>query len=360
MPSIEIENLVARYDDQIALDHVSLKIEAGELFFLVGPSGCGKTTLLRHIAGFLKPISGTIRFDSRCVNDIPPHRRETAMMFQSYALWPHMTVAENVAFGLEERGLPRKTIKGQVTEALRMVQLEGFGDRKIGELSGGQQQRVALARALVVRPKYLLLDEPLSNLDARLRQGMREEIRKICKANDLTAVYVTHDQEEALTMADRLAVMGKGRVLQVGTPDEVYRRPFERRVAEFMGDTNLLPVEILGVGKNEKTLRVGWEGGEIEVTVLPHFTPPTAQDHSVWLSIRPEAFRLDPSPLGVHRFVGVVIDATYQGATVAYRIRISGKTEFKILSLNPSGPLHAVGETLDLWVARDDLVLLSA
>lgn len=359
MPSIEIENLVAQYDDQIALDRVSLKIEEGELFFLVGPSGCGKTTLLRHIAGFLRPLSGTIRFDAQCVNDIPSHRRETAMMFQSYALWPHMTVAENVAFGLEERKLARKDITLRVTEALRMVQLDGFETRKIGELSGGQQQRVALARALVVRPKCLLLDEPLSNLDARLRQGMREEIRRICKANHLTAVYVTHDQEEALSMADRLAVMGQGRVLQVGTPDAVYRRPAERRVAEFMGETNLLPVEILGTGHDEKNLRVGWPAGEIEVAVPLSWTGPLSQGQRAWLSIRPEAFRLGPPPMGVHRFVGVVIGAAYQGATVVYRVRISGDAEFKILSLNTAGSLHAEGETLDLWVARDDLVLLS-
>lgn len=359
MPSIEIENLVARYDDQIALDHVSLKIAAGELFFLVGPSGCGKTTLLRHIAGFLKPESGSIYFDSRCVNEIPPHRRETAMMFQSYALWPHLSVASNVAFGLEERGLPQQEIQHQVLEALRMVQLDGFEERKIGELSGGQQQRVALARALVIRPKFLLLDEPLSNLDAQLRQGMREEIRRICKAYQLTAVYVTHDQEEALSMADRVAVMGQGRVLQVGTPDDVYRRPSERRVAEFMGETNLLAVQIRESGKDERMLRVAWAGGEIDVAVPDHFSRSSMADQPVWLSIRPEAFRTGPPPLGVQRFVGIVEASSYQGATVAYRVRVAGDIYLKILSLNPSGPLHAPGETLNLWVARDDLVLLS-
>lgn len=359
MPSIQIENLVARYDDQIALDHVSLRIEEGELFFLVGPSGCGKTTLLRHIAGFLKPESGDILFDSKCVNDIPPHRRETAMMFQSYALWPHMSVASNVAFGLEEQGIAQKEIREQVGEALRLVQLEGFEERKIGELSGGQQQRVALARALVVRPQCLLLDEPLSNLDARLRQGMREEIRRLCKAHRLTAVYVTHDQEEALSMADRLAVMGQGRVLQVGTPDEVYRRPSERRVAEFMGETNLLSVDVLGPGQLRSALRVGWAGGEMDVAVPDHFSNVPATDQKVLLSIRPEAFRLDTPPAGVQRFVGVVDSSSYQGPTVTYRIKVAGAIEFKILLLNPSGPLYAPGETLNLWVAREDMVLLS-
>lgn len=358
MPSIEIKNLVARYDDQIALDHVSLRIEDGELFFLVGPSGCGKTTLLRHIAGFLQPESGDILFDGKKVNGIPPHRRETAMMFQSYALWPHMTVASNVAFGLEERGVVRKEIDAQVREALRMVQLEGFEERKIGELSGGQQQRVALARALVVRPRCLLLDEPLSNLDARLRQGMREEIRRICKNHCLTAVYVTHDQEEALSMADRIAVMGKGRLLQVGTPDEVYRHPVARSVAEFMGETNLLPVEILSKVEETGALRIGWAGGEMDVPTPSRFSDAQFPAHRALLSIRPEAFRLDAPPAGVQRFVGVIDASSYQGPTVTYRIRIAGGADIKILSLNPSGPLYSVGETLNLWVARDDMVLL--
>lgn len=264
-----------------------------------------------------------------------------------------------MAFGLEERGLPQQEIQHQVLEALRMVQLDGFEERKIGELSGGQQQRVALARALVIRPKFLLLDEPLSNLDAQLRQGMREEIRRICKAYQLTAVYVTHDQEEALSMADRVAVMGQGRVLQVGTPDDVYRRPSERRVAEFMGETNLLAVQIRESGKDERMLRVAWAGGEIDVAVPDHFSRSSMADQPVWLSIRPEAFRTGPPPLGVQRFVGIVEASSYQGATVAYRVRVAGDIYLKILSLNPSGPLHAPGETLNLWVARDDLVLLS-
>jgi len=280
-------------------------------------------------------------------------------MFQSYALWPHMSVASNVAFGLEEQGLAQKEIWGQVLEALRLVQLEGFEDRKIGELSGGQQQRVALARALVVRPQCLLLDEPLSNLDARLRLGMREEIRRICKAHRLTAVYVTHDQEEALSMADRIAVMGQGRLLQVGTPDEVYRRPSDRQVAEFMGETNLLTVRILSQGQDQTALRVSWAGGEMAVAVPDHFRQIPSTDQTFMLSIRPEAFRLDAPPAGVQRFVGVVDSSSYQGATVSYRIKVAGEVEFKILVLNPSGPLYAPGETLNLWAAREDMVLLS-
>ncbi|MFT5407344.1 MAG: iron(III) transport system ATP-binding protein, partial [Verrucomicrobiales bacterium] len=194
MVSIVIRNLTKRFGTTTALDNVSLRINAGEIFFLLGPSGCGKTTLLRHIAGFYEPDHGQIFFDNKEVTNTPPHKRNTAMMFQSYALWPHMTVARNVAFGLEERKMEKDKIEREVFKALATVRMENYADRKINQLSGGQQQRVALARALVVRPQCLLLDEPLSNLDAKLRHEMRTEIRRICKEFKLTAIYVTHDQ----------------------------------------------------------------------------------------------------------------------------------------------------------------------
>ncbi|MEO6054691.1 MAG: ABC transporter ATP-binding protein, partial [Chthoniobacterales bacterium] len=205
MISITIENLVKKFGDNTALDSISLRIEPGELFFLLGPSGCGKTTLLRNIAGFYTPDSGRILFDQEDVTHLPPHKRNTGMMFQSYALWPHMTVAKNVSFGLEERKLPKAEIRERTEAALASVKIEKYADRKIAQLSGGQQQRVALARALVIRPRALLLDEPLSNLDARLRLEMRTEIRRVCKEYGLTAVYVTHDQKEALSVSDRMA-----------------------------------------------------------------------------------------------------------------------------------------------------------
>ena len=221
MLAVTIEGLTKRFGDFTALDQINLRIEPGELFFLLGPSGCGKTTLLRHIAGFYLPDEGRILFGEQDVTRVPPHRRDTGMMFQSYALWPHLTVAQNVAFGLEERKRPRAEIKERVAAALASVRMENFGDRKINQLSGGQQQRVALARALVIRPRCLLLDEPLSNLDAKLRGEMRQEIRRVCKEFGLTAIYVTHDQKEALSIADRLAVLEAGRLAQVGTPREV-------------------------------------------------------------------------------------------------------------------------------------------
>ena len=225
MVSITVEHLSKSFGDIQALDDVSLEIAAGEIFFLLGPSGCGKTTLIRTLAGFYKPDAGRVLFDGEDVTAVPPHKRQTAMMFQSYALWPHLSVAKNIAFGLEELKLPNAEIEERVAEMLEMVRLRGLGGRSINALSGGQQQRVALARALAVRPRCLFLDEPLSNLDAKLRLEMREEIRTLCREYGLTAVYVTHDQKEALSVADRMAILEGGCLAQVGTPPEVYRAP---------------------------------------------------------------------------------------------------------------------------------------
>ena len=245
MVSISIRHLTKKFGGQAVLSDVNLEIEKGELFFLLGPSGCGKTTLLRHIAGFYEPDGGAIFFDDEDVTDLPVHRRGTGMMFQSYALWPHLSVAQNVAFGLEERKRPKAEIDQRVNEVLDLVQLGGMGARRIQQLSGGQQQRVALARALVIRPRCLLLDEPLSNLDAKLRMEMRSEIRRICKEFGLTGIYVTHDRDEALSMADRLAIMDGGRLAQVGSPDEIYKNPASRMVAEFIGEANFIEGRVI-------------------------------------------------------------------------------------------------------------------
>ena len=241
MVSIHIRNLTKHFGSTVALDDVSLSIEAGEMFFLLGPSGCGKTTLLRHIAGFYTADHGQIHFGERDVTRLPVHKRNTAMMFQSYALWPHLNVSENVAFGLHERKLSRADIEKRVQESLQMVRMGHLADRKINQLSGGQQQRVALARSIAVRPDALLLDEPLSNLDAKLRLEMRSEIRRICKEFGVTAVYVTHDQKEALHLADRMAIMEKGVISQIGTPRDVFRSPRTATVAAFIGEANFLP-----------------------------------------------------------------------------------------------------------------------
>jgi len=245
MISIRIQKLTKRFGATVALQELDLTIEPGELFFLLGPSGCGKTTLLRCLAGFYIPDAGRILFGDEDVTRLAPHKRNTGMMFQSYALWPHMTVAQNVAFGLEERRVPRAEIRRQVGEALESVRMGAFAERRPNQLSGGQQQRVALARALVIRPRCLLLDEPLSNLDAKLRLEMRSEIRRICKEFKLTTVYVTHDQKEALSVSDRMAILDGGRILQVGAPWDVYRRPASRTVADFVGETDFIPGVLL-------------------------------------------------------------------------------------------------------------------
>src|SRR4051812_33554330 len=240
MISIRIEKLTKRFGTVTALHHHDLKIEPGELFFLLGPSGCGKTTLLRSMAGFYIPEEGKIFFGDEDVTRLAPHKRNTGMMFQSYALWPHMSVAENVAFGLEERKVAKDEIKRRVGEALESVRMGSYAERRPNQLSGGQQQRVALARALVIRPRCLLLDEPLSNLDAKLRLEMRTEIRRVCKEFKLTTVYVTHDQKEALSISDRMAILEGGRILQVGSPREVYRRPTSKVVANFIGEVDFI------------------------------------------------------------------------------------------------------------------------
>tara|TARA_A100001037_G_scaffold254540_1_gene239682 strand:- start:20 stop:763 length:744 start_codon:yes stop_codon:yes gene_type:complete len=246
MIAVTVKELVKKFGDVVALNSIDLAIEPGELFFLLGPSGCGKTTLLRSIAGFYVPDSGTIHFDEEDVTRLEPHRRNTGMMFQSYALWPHKSVHDNVSFGLEQQKLPKEEITKRVGEALELVQMLSYAERKPNALSGGQQQRVALARALVVRPRCLLLDEPLSNLDAKLRLEMRTEIRRICKEFKLTTIYVTHDQKEALSIADKMAVLDQGNVLQVGSPTEMYRRPLSRFVANFIGETNFLSGKVIG------------------------------------------------------------------------------------------------------------------
>ncbi len=235
MASLDIANLVRRYGDLKAVDDVSLSVADGEFLVLLGPSGCGKTTTLRMVAGFVEPTSGTIRLGDRDITDLPPWKRNAGLVFQSYALFPHLTVNQNVAFGLEMRKKPPAEIDREVAEALRLVRLGHLGDRLPRQLSGGQQQRVALARALAIRPDILLLDEPLSNLDAKLRQDVRVEIRELQRKLGLTTVMVTHDQEEALTMADRLVVMSEGRIRQIGTQQDLYERPADRFVADFVG-----------------------------------------------------------------------------------------------------------------------------
>jgi len=245
MSRLRLNHLTRRFEGMVAVDDLSLEVADGEFLTLLGPSGCGKTTTLRMIAGFLGPDAGDIWFDERCMTDVPPHRRNTAMVFQSYALFPHMSVAENVDFGLLMRKLPRAERAARVAEALDLVSLTGLEDRRPGQLSGGQQQRVALARAIVTRPDILLFDEPLSNLDAKLREKVRVEIRELQRRLGITSIYVTHDQAEALVVSDRIVVMNRGRIEQIGDPDTIYRAPDNAFVADFIGLTNIIEGTLL-------------------------------------------------------------------------------------------------------------------
>ncbi len=332
MIPVTIQKVTKRFGDALALDEVSLDIAPGEIFFLLGPSGCGKTTLLRCIAGFAEPDSGAILFGEENVTHLPPHRRNSAMVFQGYALWPHMTVAKNVAFGLEERKVARLESERRVHEALVSVRMEHLGERKIHQLSGGQQQRVALARALVVRPRCLLLDEPLSNLDAKLRLEMRGEIRRICKESGLTAIYVTHDQKEALSIADRIAVLDSGRVRQVGAPGEVYRRPRSRFVADFLGETNFIEGQIREL-KGELALVITALGEFRATLCAPDWKP--ANGESVLLSIRPESWRLALESTAVNCAAGRITESIYLGEIAQHGFAAAAATELKIFEMNP-------------------------
>ena len=352
MESIRAENVVKDFGAVRALDGISMLIEPGELFFLLGASGCGKTTLLRCIAGLETPTSGSIHFGEREVTKMPPHKREAAMVFQSYALWPHMTVAQNIAFGLEERKVPKPEIKRRVEEALEMVQMPGYGERSIDQMSGGQQQRVSLARALVVKPKCLLLDEPLSNLDAQLRVEMRREIRRIVKENGLTGIYVTHDQEEALAMADRMAVLTRGKIGQIGTPEEIYRDPRSAYVANFIGETNIVQGEVIETRDGFSRART--EGGEIVGRVTdPGWTP--AAGEQIRLSIRPEAWRLHKEE-GENPVSGKIADRTYLGQRIQYWIETPVGRQ-QVVEMNPH-IIHEPGEDAIMLHARHDDVVV--
>jgi len=359
MVSIIIRNVTKRFGNTIALDNVSLRVEAGELFFLLGASGCGKTTLLRHIAGFYTPDSGHLFFDMQEITHVPAHQRNTAMMFQSYALWPHMNVAKNVAFGLEERGFESDEIEERVGEALGTVHMEDYSDRKINELSGGQQQRVALARSLIVRPQCLLLDEPLSNLDAKLRTEMRTEIRSIVKEFGLTAVDVTHDQKEALTTADRIAIMEEGKISQVGTPWEIYQSPSSASVAEFIGETNLFEGTMEGDTSREHLVSVATAHGRFWGRASPKDWKPR-RGEKVYVSIRPECLKLSSVRDSINCLNGKLVDMSYMGELVQYHLRAANGLTIRISELNPKDLQKPGDRQAYAQVEPEDVIIVRA
>lgn len=354
MIDIKIEGLTKKFGEVIALDDINLHITDGELFFLLGPSGCGKTTLLRTLAGFYIPDKGKIFFGKKNVAKVPPHKRQTGMVFQSYALWPHMTVAQNVAFGLEQKKLPKDKISELVKKALESVQLLQYSDRKPNELSGGQQQRVALARALIVRPRCLLLDEPLSNLDAKLRNDMRIEIRNICKESGLTTVYVTHDQKEALSIADMIAVFCKGKIVQVDTPVNLYRRPNSRFVAEFVGETNIIDGVVMQIGAGEAFVRT--KIGNFHGVLSTSKDPKPGQRVSV--SIRPESLKIVQFPTAENCIDGKVGNITYFGEVAHYEFEKRG-IKLKLSELNPTHMNDVRQCNTFIYAAREDVVILT-
>ena len=309
-PYLSIESLSVSYGAVRVLDRVSLDVRRGEMIALLGSSGCGKTTLLRAIAGFVTPDEGTIRVDGEDITGLPPERRETAMMFQSYALWPHMTVAGNIGYGLKMRNWAKDAIAGRVAEMLTLLQLEGFAQRAVTQLSGGQRQRVALGRALAVDPHLLLLDEPMSNLDYKVRLELRHELRELQRRIGITAVYVTHDREEALTLADRIAVIDAGRVVQFGAPEEIFHKPESAFVAGFMGADNALDLVRTGDG----ALAAAVNGTPSAARMRAHFRSDAAR-----LSASSESHA--PDALILH---GVVSQTVYVGHGYRYRVRTDG------------------------------------
>ena len=346
MANVTIDGISKSYQVGVpVLKPIQLEVADGELFFLLGPSGCGKSTLLRILAGLVRPDGGAIRFDGRDITSLPPEKRRAAMVFQNYALWPHLSVFENVAFGLRAEGADRTTIRREVSAALELVQLADCADRRIPSLSGGQQQRVALARALAVRPALLLLDEPLSNLDARLRDTMRREIRRICKERQLTAVYVTHDRQEALSMADRLAVMQGGEIRQLGSPEEVYQFPVDRFVAGFLGDANFLSGKVTEEGRFSSAF------GEFELQCRG-WKPQTGGN--VTAAIRPERIRVcdDPRP---GSFPAVLIERNFLGESCEWKFEAGG-IELAVSEI--AAPSRRIGESYQLEFDRDHLIAL--
>ncbi len=358
--TVELRGVTKKFDDVTAADKISLEIGRGEFFSLLGPSGCGKTTTLRLIAGFEEPTDGEIFINGENVRNKRPYERNVNTVFQSYALFPHLTVAGNIAFGLERKKTPRHEMPGLIEEGLDLVRLKGMGDRYPRQLSGGQQQRVALARALVLKPEVLLLDEPLGALDLKLRKEMQLELKSLQEKVGITFIYVTHDQEEALTMSDRIAVMEGGRLEQVGTPEEIYELPKTRFVADFIGVSNFFYGRV--VGANDEQLFVRTEGG-LDVGL------PMDQRHGegqqIQFSVRPEKIRVMSEGIPSERenqFAGEIVNKIYLGGSIHYVIALSPEEKVTVFLKSErtadQKASFSVGEKVVVSWHRDDSVIL--
>ena len=343
MPWLELRSVGKRFGEVAAVDSVDLSIRRGEFLTLLGASGCGKSTTLRLIAGLDDVDSGQILLDGRPIHDMPAHRRETAMVFQSYALFPHMTVRQNVAFGLEARRVERRDIGVRVEAALRLVELDAFGARYPRQLSGGQQQRVALARAIVTEPKALLLDEPLSNLDAKLRDRLRVELRALQQKRGVTTIYVTHDQGEAMSLSDRVVFMAGGRIVEIGTPQDIYQRPRFRSTAEFLGIANLLEARVAATAEGAATLDTPLGRLVVDSSV------PVASGETVLACFRPEDIHLGASK-DTAQTAGRIAHAAYLGAMTDYVVELSGGLSLRVHV--PGAPAWSLGDQVAVALPR--------
>jgi spermidine/putrescine ABC transporter ATP-binding subunit len=354
--AVTVDRVTKYYGDVLAVDDVTLDIQEGEFVTLLGPSGCGKSTLLRMVSGFIEPTAGDIRLHGDSVLGVPPHRRNTSMVFQDYALFPHRTVAQNLGFGLRMRKLAKADIARRVEAMLELLSLTGMGGRRIGEISGGQQQRVALGRALIVEPAVLLLDEPLGALDFKLRKQMQFELKRIQRQVGITFIYVTHDQEEALTMSDRVAVMNGGRIEQCASPQEVYRQPASAFVADFVGEANLMPCRVDAV--EGATLRLANSAGESFVARARdgHDIVKGAQ---VTLVVRPENIVLDANPGADFNGVRATVnEVAFSGATVAISASLADGSTLTI-SAKPDQAIPDTGVTVGLSWALNAAVIVA-
>lgn len=354
---VETVELTKRFGEVVAVDNLSIHVEGGEIVTLLGPSGCGKTTTLRMIAGFIKPDKGTISVDGEIINDKAPYERDISMFFQNYALFPHMTVYDNIAFGLKMRKVERKEIKPRVEETLQLVRLQGYGDRYPAQLSGGEQQRVALARAVVTEPSVLLLDEPLSNLDLKLRINMRSELREIQRKLGITTIYVTHDQTEGLTISDRIAVMNRGRLTSIGSPVEIYCFPKERFVADFIGENNLLDAHISKL--TEREIYLVTDGG-IGLKVARHSGMDRFREkEKVILCIRPDNIVL-ATVLGRYKatadvenvVAGKIERRQFMGSSTRYWLRLKNDALIYVDApvKGKDFVIHEPGETVEVFI----------
>ncbi|MFP3951462.1 MAG: ABC transporter ATP-binding protein [Candidatus Bathyarchaeia archaeon] len=361
MVNVKVEHLSKKFEDIIAVDDVSIDISEGKFFTLLGPSGCGKTTILRIIAGLTQQDTGDVYFDEELMNNISAHKRNTGLVFQTFALWPHLNVFENIAFGLDFLHVDKKEKNRRVLDVLKLVGLEGMGERSPNKLSGGQQQRVALARALVIEPRVLLLDEPLSNLDAKLRVQMRTEIKRIQKSLGITTIYVTHDQEEALSISDEIAIIDKGSIQQIGIPRDIYEYPENRFVANFIGLANFIKGKIEYIDKNKEMFNlITKEGMTIKARINKSMD--ISKNKNILASVRPEAIKIykkEKNYSQENNIKGNIKLTSYLGDRVRYQVKTEWKDIFQVDIYNPRHKyIFKEGEKVIISFDPNDVTLI--